>query len=176
MSRKYGTFSSELLIAIGEATGFFSWPIEYTESWRRKQLRGYKNKQIYDSLHHLKNGGFVKEVSQKGKKFIRLTSKGQLELLLHKARLEKPKVWDRRWRMIIFDIPEDNHKDRDRLRGLLKRNDFTMLQASVFISPYPLNREAVEYLKQAGLKSYIRIIRVDELDDDADLKKKFNLV
>ena len=64
MSRKYGTFSSELLIAIGEATGFFSWPLEYTEAWRRKQLRGYKNKQIYDSLHRFKTRGLVKEFSK----------------------------------------------------------------------------------------------------------------
>jgi len=175
MSRKYGTFSSELLIAIGEATGFFSWPLEYTEAWRRKQLRGYKNKQIYDSLHRFKTRGLVKEFSKNGKKIIRLTSKGQLEILLQKAKLERPGVWDGHWRMVVFDIPEDNHKDRDRLRGLLKRNDFVMLQASVFISPYPLNREAIEYLKQTGLKDYIRIIRADELDDDSDLKKKFNL-
>ncbi len=175
MSRKYGTFAGELLIAIGEATGFFSWPLEYTESWRRKQLRGYESKRIYDNLYRFKTHGLVREISRNGKKFIKLTSKGQLELLLHKAKLEKPKVWDGHWRMIVFDIPEDNHKDRDRLRELLKRNDFVMLQASVFISPYPLNREAIEYLKQAGLKEYIRIIRADELDDDGDLKKKFNL-
>ena len=96
-------------------------------------------------------------------------------MLLIKAKMEKPKVWDGYWRMIIFDIPEDNHKDRDKLRGLLKRNDFVMLQASVFISPYPLNREAIAYLKQTGLKAYIRIIKVSELDDDVDMKKKFNL-
>ena len=49
------------------------------------------------------------------------------------------------------------------------------MQASVYVSPYALNREAVEYLKETGLIEYIRIGRLEELDDDADLRKKFKI-
>ncbi|MEK7161155.1 MAG: CRISPR-associated endonuclease Cas2, partial [Patescibacteria group bacterium] len=83
--------------------------------------------------------------------------------------------WDGQWRMVIFDIPEDFREKRDLLRSLLKRNQFIKLQASVFISPYALNREAIEYLNISGLKRYIRIIKIDEIDSDEDLKKRFNL-
>ena len=56
-----------------------------------------------------------------------------------------------------------------------KKNGFYKLQASVFVSPHPLNREAIKYLKETGLYSYVRILRVDEADDDRDLRKKFGL-
>jgi CRISPR-associated endonuclease Cas2 len=75
----------------------------------------------------------------------------------------------------MFDIPEDHRDKRDKLRRLLKRNNFIKLQASVFISPYALNKQAVEYLKETGLDEYIRILRVDAIDKDEDLKKKFKL-
>ena len=44
------------------------------------------------------------------------------------------------------------------------------MQASVFVSPDALNREAVKFLKQTGLIRYIRIIKAEEMDDDGDLK------
>jgi hypothetical protein len=49
------------------------------------------------------------------------------------------------------------------------------LQDSVYANPYPLNREAVKYLEETGLSEYIRIIKVEEMDNDRDLKKKFGL-
>jgi CRISPR-associated endonuclease Cas2 len=173
MSKKYGTFTSELLSAIGEATGFFSWPPEGTSGWVRRQLR--HRKKFYNTLRSLKQKGFVKEISKSGQRFFSLTSKGELELLVRKAGLEKPKVWDNQWRIIIFDIPEDCREYRDRLRWLLRKNDFFKLQQSVFVSPYPLNREAISYLKQSGLIDYIRIIRANEIDDDRELRKRFGL-
>ena len=85
------------------------------------------------------------------------------------------KRWDGKWRLVIFDIPESSREKRDHLRYLLKQNKFCKLQASVFISPYPLNREALEYLQFSKLFDYIRILRVDEMDNDSDLRKKFKL-
>ena len=83
--------------------------------------------------------------------------------------------WDGKWRMVIFDIPEEASNERDQLRRLLLLNNFCKLQASVYISPHPINREAIDYLKETGLIKYIRFARIDELDDDKDLKKKFDL-
>jgi len=173
MSRKYGTFSGDLLTAIGEATGFFSWPLPYSRSYAWKQIK--RNKDVYNTIYSLKKQKLIREISRNGKRFYKLTSKGQLELLLRKAIMEKPLKWDGLWRIIIFDIPEDFRDKRNLLRSLIKKNGFIKLQASVFISPYPLNREAISYLKQSGLISYIRIIRANEIDDDRDLRKKFGL-
>jgi len=178
MSKKYGTFSGDLLTAVGEATGFFTWPLEFSESWRYKQLKNYKRKKIYDGLYNLKAQGLVKEISKNGKRFIELTQKGQMETLFLKAHTNNPVLnkWDGKWRLAIFDIPEDAKDKREKLRRLLKERGFTKLQASVFISPRPLERAAIDYLKHSGLINYIRFARIDEMDDDKDLRKKFKLV
>jgi phenylacetic acid degradation operon negative regulatory protein len=104
-----------------------------------------------------------------------LTDKGQLTALLQKAGIQKSPNWDGKWRVLVFDIPEGSRGKRDQFRALLKRHNFVKLQASVFISPYSLNQEAVQYLKQTGLIEFIRLMRVDEIDDDRELKKKFKL-
>lgn len=177
MSKKYGTFSGDLLTIIGEATGLFAWPLEYTESWRYKQLKNRKSKFIYDNLYKLKSRGLVREISKNGKHFMELTKKGQMETLFLKAYegSNRKQDWDGKWRLAIFDIPEDTKDKREKLRRLLRQNGFVKLQASVFISPYQLNRAAVEYLKASGLIEFIRLARIDDLDDDKDLRKHFKL-
>ena len=76
----------------------------------------------------------------------------------------------------MFDIPEENEDKRNFFRWLLKRNNFIELQHSVYINPYPLNRDVISYLKKTGLIEYIRILKVEEMDSDKNLRKKFNLV
>ncbi len=127
-------------------------------------------------LYYLAKKGLIKIVDKHNERFIKLTNKGQLEALLSKARLKgERKKWDGKWRLIVFDIPEESREKRNHFRWLLKHNGFFKLQASVFISPYPLNREAVDYLKETGLINYIRILKVEEMDNDKDLRKHFSL-
>jgi len=58
-------------------------------------------------------------------------------------RVEEPislitKPWDRRWRLVAFDIREKNRHFRDKLRGKLKELGFQKLQRSAWISPLPV--------------------------------------
>lgn len=141
----------------------------------------YKSKQLgrggyYHDIWQMEKRGVVKVFTKNEKKFLKITKKGELQILLQKARMPGDyQSWDGRWRLIIFDIPESSRDKRNQLRLLLKHNGYFKLQASVFINPYPLNREAVAYLKQTGLIDFIRMLRVDEIDDDKKLKKHFSL-
>jgi phenylacetic acid degradation operon negative regulatory protein len=126
-------------------------------------------------IWQMEKRGVVSVFEKNHQKFIKITKKGQLQILLEKAKIKHPEKWDGKWRLVIFDIPEGSRDKRNQLRSLLKKNDFYKLQASVFISPYPLNREAAIYLKQTGLIDYIRLLRVDDMDDDRSLRKRFNI-
>jgi DNA-binding transcriptional regulator PaaX len=129
----------------------------------------------YSILDQMGKSGSIEIINRNGERFVKITSKGQLELLVEKARAPLKGKWDGKWRLVLFDIPIAANKSRDKLRRLLKSNNFYKLQGSVFISPYPLNREAIIYLKATGLIEFIRILRVDEFDDDSKLKKHFKL-
>src|SRR5689334_11532298 len=124
---KYGPLSKNLLKAIGDATGFFSWPLPYTESWRMEQVYG-SNKKIYDTLWQMEKRGWVKRAEQNGKKFFKLTSEGELQNLFGKAFVQKELgKWDGKWRLVIFDIPESSRDKRSQVRNLLKQNNFKKL-------------------------------------------------
>ena len=149
-------------------------PQELRRRARSGKLLG-DGRQVINVLYYLSRKGLIKYVDKNNERFIKLTAEGQLEALLAKAKLPDVGQWDGKWRVIMFDIPEDSRDNRNFFRRLLKMNGYKQLQASVFINPYPLNREAVKYLKEKGLMNYIRILKVEELDDDAGLKKHFGL-
>jgi len=132
-------------------------------------------KRYYDAAYRLKKRGLVEISNKKNERFIKLTAEGQLAFLLSKAKIKEPQTWDGKWRIVMFDIPESAHEKRDQIRYLLKKMGFKKLQASVFVSPHPLNYSAVDFLKRSKLIGYIRILRVEQIDDDSELKKIFKV-
>jgi CRISPR-associated endonuclease Cas2 len=145
------------------------------DRWQNSKLNG-SYEQYRQTAYYLRRKGCIKiTVSPAGEKFLQLTQKGEIELLMAKAWLKPGTIWDGKWRIVMFDIPEATDDKRDKLRRLLKNAGYIKLQASIYINPYPLNREAVVYLKKTGLINYIRIGRLEELDDDSDLLKHFKL-
>jgi phenylacetic acid degradation operon negative regulatory protein len=127
------------------------------------------------ALQRLMKSGFVEILEDNNVQLCKLTPEGELQLLLAKAHTPKPEKWDGRWRVVFFDIPEENKTERQQLRRLLLKNGFVKMQHSVYICPWPVNRDALKYLKDTGLIKFIRFGKMEELDDDVDLRKRFKL-
>lgn len=132
------------------------------------------NQRMEKIINRLGKQGWLSVEYREAKRIIRLTKRGELEALFQKAKLSgRVDQWDGKWRMIVFDIPENARAIRDQLRGLLKKFGFRALQASVYVYPFPLNAGAVEFLKGSGLMRYIRVVKVEAFDDDSDLRRLF---
>ena len=102
-------------------------------------------KQLYHVLRSLKLNGFVKIIrdSQNVEK-IYLSEKGRnkwLQCQFRNLKITRKKNWDKKWRIVLFDIPETKRKIRDALRKKLKNLGFLEFQKSVFIYPYPARDE-----------------------------------
>lgn len=129
---------------------------------------------IRDARNRLiRNGLLVWE----GKK-LRLTDKGCKQLnswALQDYQIQKPKKWDERWRVLIFDIPERRKGLRDKVRRTLAAVGFEHLQDSVWIYPYDCE-ELVTLLKadfKIG-KDMLYMI-VDTLEYDDRIRTRFGL-
>lgn len=174
MARKDYTHTSALLIALLSTGNALSYVLGSPYSLQKVWTGNPSS--FRSILYQLEKRGVIHMEDKNNKRFIKLTKKGQLEALLQKAKLNSlPKGWDGKWRLIMFDIPEASHSARDKFRGLLRSNKFKLLQGSLYVSPYSLNQEAIEFLKSSGLMQFIRIAKVEKFDDDKDLRKHFKL-
>lgn len=117
------------------------------------------------------------EQTPKGK-FVRLTDSGKYELALMIARnhdKRKHRRWDKRWRMVTYDIKEERRKTRKQLQALLKSFGFYKLQNSVWI--YPYDTEALLILLKAHYKLGSEVIYgvLEKFENDTDARKHFSL-
>lgn len=79
------------------------------------------------------------------------------------------KQWDGKWRLIMFDIPENEKTERNWLRRQLFNSDYRPLQKSVFIGKYPLEEALFQQIIDLNLHHYIRLITIGEIDDENNL-------
>ncbi|MDP3784723.1 MAG: CRISPR-associated endonuclease Cas2 [bacterium] len=85
------------------------------------------------------------------------------------------KRWDKKWRLVLFDIPESRKKARNALSRALKQAGFAQFQKSVFIHPFECRNEADFIIEFFNLRPYVRFITADEIDNGLAFKKHFEL-
>lgn len=144
----------------------------------RSDSSSLKNARFRSALQHAQKSRYVKTVHCNNEEIISLTPKGKQYLhyhLLQKLRVTRPKIWDKKWRLVIFDISNEKTALRDFLRRKLKELHFLQIQRSVFLSPWPSRRE-IEFLKQAlRLRREIQFMEVVFLEDEEYWKSSFKI-
>lgn len=141
--------------------------------------RRYKRKDIYNVFYRLRKQKHILFEEENNQIFISLTEEGRKKagwLQINHLVIKKQKRWDRKWRLIIFDIPHDHRAKREALRGLIKRLGLYPLQKSVWIYPYDCCDE-IELLKDFfGLSEHeLRIVLAENIGSDLFLRERFNL-
>ena len=133
--------------------------------------------QLFRALRISKMKKLIDVIDKGDKRRIELTQSGKsrsISYLIHGLAVKKQKRWDRKWRIVIFDVPETRRKTRDSLRGHLKRLGFYEFQKSVFAIPYPCEDEVTTIANFLNLKDNLRYLE-SVLAYDEDLRKQFRL-
>lgn len=144
-----------------------------------KNGQKYKRKKVYDTFYMLKKRGCIETRRENNQIYISLTEKGKKDagwLQINDLKIKKPKNWDKKWRLVIFDIAQLKNFYREVFRGKLKELGFYKIQQSVWMHPFDC-RDEVELLKAfLGLTNEeVRFIETSSIGDDAAFKKIFNL-
>ena len=117
----------------------------------------------------LKYNGKFYELTSLGKEYLRRWEFSNFVL-------DKPKKWDRKWRVIIFDIPDKKRRIRDQIRELFKSAGFYLLQESVWVYPYDCE-DIIALLKtDFGVGKNLLYLIVEELENDRYLREEFGLL
>jgi len=130
------------------------------------------------NIASLKKRGLVGTTFKKGATVYFLTKKGQREserLSLDDIKIKKPKKWDRKWRIVMFDIPEKLKKVRMEINFRLQDFGMEQYQKSTFITPYDCKKEVIELQNFFNIKRYLKYIVAEKIDDEEAYKARFGL-
>lgn len=138
---------------IEEAKGFWDY---YDE------LKNLKESSARTTLWRLEKKGLVKKEQSK----YQLTFRGTKIVKNFQTKEIKEEIWDGRWRLIMFDIPEKKRESRDWLRYQLLTWDYKPLQKSVFIGKHQIEKDLYSEFIERGLKQFVRLMIVGDIDDE----------
>jgi len=143
------------------------------QKYRKKYKQRYY---INERLEKLVKDGFIIVVNDDGEKKLELTAKG--ENFLEKGRLLAEldnKKWDKKWRIVIFDIWEKRRKVRDQLRMELIGLGFQKMQNSVWITPYDCGDYVYLLKTDLMLGPAVIFFEVTKIENEKYWRQKFDL-
>ncbi|EKD56593.1 MAG: repressor in the phenylacetic acid catabolic pathway [uncultured bacterium] len=84
-----------------------------------------------------------------------------------------PEQWDKKWRMVIFDIPEEKKSIRDTIRQKLKQMGLFQLQKSVFVYPFECKELIISLKYGYCVGKNLQYIIADSIEGEIDLVDYF---
>ena len=145
-----------------------------------KGLKKYPNKKVYDTFYKLKKQGLVDFYKKNNQIYISLTEKGKKKagwMQIDALKIKKPKKWDGKWRILLFDIMETKKFHREALRGKLIELGFRLLQKSAWIIPYECKDEIGLLKSFFGLSDKeVKLVVAQSVEGEKELKEIFKLI
>ena len=148
--------------------------LESDKRWRR-----YPRRRVSSTFYNLKRQGLINITEKNHQIYISLTEKGRKKagmFQIDSLEIKRPKKWDKKWRIVIFDIAQLKKTHREAFRGKLKELGFYPLQKSVWIHPFDCRAE-IELLRDFfGLsEKEIRLLVAEDIENDRNLEEIFKL-
>lgn len=145
----------------------------------RNKFKKHPKQKISDAFYNLKRQGLIDVQKKNHQIYVSLTEKGKKKanwLQIDNLKIPKPKKWDKKWRIVMFDIPQLRKFYRDAFRGKLKQLGFRPFQKSIWIYPFDCRAEIELLQKFFGLsEKELRLVVAADIGNDRELRKMFSL-
>jgi len=131
----------------------------------------YQISTLHKEFSNLKKTGFIEFKTRYRKPIPVLSQEGKL-VIKTKLSFKRFDDWDRKWRVVLFDIPESTRTERLLLRTELGRLGFGALQKSAYFSPFPLLGVLSRFATNLGIRQYLSLMEVEKLEDEKKMVEK----
>ena len=132
-----------------------------------------KKEIVRTNFYRLEKQGLIKKDPKK--KVYYLTDKGEeFACYIENRFLILNESWDKKLRIVIFDIPEQKRYWRVYLKQELELMQFKQLQKSVYVGRYPLPESLIKEIEKDGMGKFIYIFTIDQTDREEEILKIIN--
>jgi DNA-binding transcriptional regulator PaaX len=134
----------------------------------------FSSRAVYDAYRYIERHGYV----HKSKSSYLLTPRAKAllaESAVWELTLPTPKVWDKKWRLVLFDIPKDRRQRRDIFRLRLKELGLVLYQHSVWVYPYPLEEVVGQVSDFYYITRHVSFITAEKITNEKKFLQHFKL-
>ena len=183
LTKRVGHIQQKVLLLLlgGLTLGLARSPKQYFRVLKSigKEWKAIDRRSLNDAIQKLYQSKLVSSKDNRdGTLTLVLSQEGEelaLTYDLDRLVIKEPTVWDKKWRVVMFDVPENLKKVRDMLRMHFKDMGFYEFQKSVFVHPYPCREEIELIIEHYNARHFIRFIIATDIDNAIELKRHFRL-
>lgn len=151
----------DVLMFLHEEVGIGKMSLKQLYGWAPSS---YKRGNFTRVVRRMFNTGYLEKIIKNGKPYVRLTGRGKKVLSRDYPLFSlQRKQWDRKWRLVIFDIKEPQRRKRDFFRKKLLELGLGMIQKSVYLTPFDIAMDLQEFIEAVGLKAEVFIMEVNNI-------------
>ncbi|TSC92166.1 MAG: phenylacetic acid degradation operon negative regulatory protein [Candidatus Berkelbacteria bacterium Licking1014_85] len=170
--------SREILLTLFDVSTVFFEPSNIYRSAIRKYLnrRGIQRANAMERIRYLKRQGYIETFIEKKEQYIELTNKGVEKInkfAFEESRINQTKKWDKKWRVIIFDIPEKFKRERDIFSNKLTQLGLHRLQKSIFVYPFKCTEEIYRVTQRLNIEKYVLIMISEIIQGEEEVINNF---
>jgi len=99
--------------------------------------------------------GIIIKITDKGKRRVAFTD-------IEDLKIKTPLSWDKKWRMVMFDIPESKREDRRYFAEKLSEFGLLMIQKSCWIHPFECLEEVGYLTDILDLDQHVSLVVIEE--------------
>lgn len=136
---------------------------QYNPYYVKRTIKRLKKQELIEA-----QGGSLFFLTMRGKRWI-------LKYSLEELEIPKPKAWDGKWRMVIYDVARHKAALRNIFRMTLRRLGFYNVQESVWIYPYPCEKEISFLRDYCGMGEDVIYVIAHKIENDGVYKANFGL-
>ena len=170
--------AGEVLLRIFDlAVPFFEADRIYRVSARRyKEHRDYEKSIFNERIKYLKRQGLINHIVEGKDGYFEITAKGLTKIKkfqIDEMEIKRPEIWDKKWRVVSFDIPEKHKTARNILRTKLIELGFEKIQESVYVHPFDCTEEITQLSYMIGETENILIMISEIIQGENTLIENF---
>lgn len=172
-----GLATKELLLSLFDfATPFFQASRIYRQSVNKYlESRSMDRSEFLTKLRYWQRQGYIDYFVEGKERYAELTLEGVkcLKDTDDEIEIKRPKKWDGKWRVVVFDVPEDCKRKRDVLRSKLRTLGFYRIQMSVYVYPFECSEAIRGISSRLNIRKFVLIMISEIIENEKKIINAF---
>jgi len=170
--------AKEVLLSIFDlALPFFESSNIYRASARKfRDEMNFGRENYVEKIKYLKRHGLIETFVEGKDKYYEVTPMGLSRINSFKSditKIERPELWDGKWRVVLFDIIEKHKIERDTLRNKLIKIGFQQIQKSIYVYPFDCAKEVIIISSQLNISDNVLIMISEIIQNEEKIIDQF---
>lgn len=167
-----GGFTAAMLIA-PNSVQLFNKPIR---KYFNKLDKKAQKRELMKFHRYMLRQNLISENYQHGLQLTKKAKKRLLKADINNLKIQTNTVWDNKWRLIFYDIPEKYKSGRDALSHKLRSLGCYQLQRSIWVHPYPCKKIVETIAAAYDIDKYVTYAETTYIANEQLLKSHFTSI